>query len=221
MQAGNRSRENDLLAMAMMHSLVHEGKYLPFTQFSLSPYALATLMNDIVINRRQNILEFGAGISTILNARLIRKNGLAATITSVDHHGEWLQIVKDTLVEEDLLKYVTFVEAPLVQNSRFGHGLPWYNTDILDASLKGKYDLVLVDGPPTTDKLDRYPALPYMQNRLSDRFSFYLDDASRDSEQAVLRRWEAEHKIPFTVLEHSIALGSKGTMFSSGLRAYL
>jgi hypothetical protein len=221
MQAGNRSRENDLLAMAMMHNLVHAGKYLPFTQFSLSPYALATLMNDIVINRRQHIVEFGAGISTILNARLIRKNGLPTTITSVEHDADWLRIVKDTLVEEDLMKYVTFVEAPLVKSARFNHGLAWYNTDILDASLKGKYDLVLVDGPPTTDKLDRYPALPYMQGRLSDRFSFYLDDANRDSEQAVLRRWEAEQKIPFKVLEHTIALGSKGTMFSSGLRAYL
>jgi hypothetical protein len=72
MQAGSRYRDNDLLAMSLMHNLIHSGKYLPFTQFSLSPYALATVMNDVVVNRRQRILEFGTGISTILTARLIR-----------------------------------------------------------------------------------------------------------------------------------------------------
>jgi hypothetical protein len=75
------------------------------------------------------------------------------------------------------------VEAPLAQKFCFGHSLPWYDTEIIDASLKGKYDLVLVDGPPTGDKLNRYPALPYLHKRLSERFSFYLDDASREGER--------------------------------------
>jgi hypothetical protein len=220
MQAGSRYRDNDLLAMSLMHNLIHSGKYLPFTQFSLSPYALATVMNDVVVNRRQNILEFGAGISTILTARLIRKNGLTASITSVEHDADWLKVVKDSLAEEGLLEYVTFVEAPLAQKFCFGHSLPWYDTDILDASLKGKYDLVLVDGPPTLNKLNRYPALPYLHKRLSDRFSFYLDDAGRDGEQGVLRRWESEYGISFKVFEHTIAQGSKGALFNSTLRAY-
>ncbi len=220
MQVGSRYRDNDLLAMSLMHNLIHSGKYLPFTQFSLSPYALATVMNDIVVNRRQSILEFGAGISTILTARLIRQNGLTATITSVEHDGGWLRVVQDSLAEEGLLAYVTFVEAPLAQKFCFGHALPWYDTDILDASLKGKYDLVLVDGPPSADKLNRYPALPYLHKRLSERFSFYLDDASREGEMCVLRRWESEYAIPFKVLEHTIALGSQGNLFNSSLRAY-
>jgi hypothetical protein len=220
MQTGSRSRENDQLALSLMHNLVHSGKYLPFTQYSLSPYALATVINDIILNRRRRLLEFGAGISTILAARLIRQNGLDATITSVEHDGNWLRLVRDALAEEDLLEYVTFVEAPLAQKFCFGHNLPWYDTDVLDAGLQGKYDLVLVDGPPTLHKLNRYPALPYLHKRLSDRFSFYLDDAGRDGEQGGLRRWESEYGIPFTVIEHTIALGSKGSLFSSSLRAY-
>ena len=178
------------------------------------------MVNDIVVNRRRSILEFGAGMSTILMARLIRQNGLTATITSVEHDAVWLQVVTDALAGEDLLQHVTFVQAPLAQKCCFGHSLPWYDTDILDASLAGKYDLVLVDGPPSADKLNRYPALPYLYKRLSERFSFYLDDASREGELGILRRWECEYNIPFKVLGHTIAVGSQGTLFNSILRTY-
>lgn len=216
----SRNRENDLLALTLMHNLIHAGKYLPFTQFSLSPYALAMIMNDVIVNQRRNILEFGSGISTILTARLIRTNQLDATITSVEHDAKWIQFIKSTLAEEGLLPYVTFVEAPLLERFSSQHSLPWYDTNILDMHLKGQYDLVLVDGPPSTEKLNRYPALPYLHKKLSDCFSFYLDDAHREGETLILKKWESEYGISFKTYEQMIALGSRGKVFESCLRAY-
>src|SRR5690606_18547556 len=51
-------------------------------------------------------------------------------------------------------------------------------------------DLLIVDGPPaTTGQLARYPALPLLAERLSPGAVVVLDDAERDAEAEIARRW--------------------------------
>ncbi len=87
-------------------------------------------------------------------------------------------------------------------------------TDILDAQLKHKYDLVLVDGPPSVQKLNRYPALPYLHGKLAERFSFYLDDAQRQGETQVVKRWEPNARFPSKYVSAPLPREVRG-MFST------
>jgi hypothetical protein len=73
-------------------------------------------------------------------------------------------------------------------------GQKWYDTTVLDQALSkaGPIDLVMVDGPfGKISPHARYPALPYLKERLSPAHALFLDDAARTSEQEIARRWES------------------------------
>jgi hypothetical protein len=52
--------------------------------------------------------------------------------------------------------------------------------------------MITVDGPPQatdTGILSRYPALPAFAEQLSEQALIYVDDASRETEQAMVKKW--------------------------------
>ena len=54
-------------------------------------------------------------------------------------------------------------------------------------------DLLVVDGPPgTIGRLARYPALRQLRDRMNAAFTVLVDDADRDDEREMIRRWRAE-----------------------------
>lgn len=213
------AKQDDVLAMANLQYLLQSGCYLPQTLYSIRPFNLWLMINDIVINQRRNVLEFGMGISTILIARLINRNELDCTLTSVEHNPEWIAIVQGILQKENLLSKVQIIHAPLIQINHSLNQLAWYDTNVLQAKLTGTCDMVIVDGPPSSEKLNRYPAYPFMADKLSASFSFYLDDAGRSGEKEVIARWE-QQGLSFETINNSIALGKKEAQFSSSLRKY-
>src|SRR5690606_40791893 len=63
----------------------------------------------------------------------------------------------------------------------------WY--DLPAGWLEGRtFDLLVVDGPPSTGEMNRYPVLPMMAGHLSDRAVVFLDDADRADERSEERR---------------------------------
>jgi hypothetical protein len=51
-------------------------------------------------------------------------------------------------------------------------------------------DLLIIDGPPGfIQKHSRYPALPLLNKQLAKDCVVFLDDAARDDEQEMVRRW--------------------------------
>lgn len=64
----------------------------------------------------------------------------------------------------------------------------WY--DLREVAEAWKIDLLIVDGPPrATQPLARYPALPLLYERLSADARVVVDDAWREDEQEMVRRW--------------------------------
>jgi hypothetical protein len=90
------------------------GPYLPWSRAALAPSAIATILNDIIINNRQVIVEFGGGISTIYIARLLAKHNSGKLIT-VEHDLDWLKILQDMLDAEKISERVSLVHAPLTE----------------------------------------------------------------------------------------------------------
>lgn len=213
----NERRTEDLYSLGLLQSLLQGYPYLSFTGFSMRPYCINHIINDVLINGRQHIIEFGAGLSTILIARLIKKNGLNATIVSVDHEEAWANLINEQLIKEQLHEAATVISIPLKPCDLALDGGLWYAVDLLNMELKGRqFDMVIVDGPPAWEaskEKARYPALPYLIDKLQSRFSIYLDDVNRKGEQEIVERWKKEFGLAFNIAGSSLAWHSRGEAF--------
>jgi len=219
------SRQNDILAMEYLGPIFT--KYLPWTSSALRPSAMVVILNDIVIHQRETIVEFGAGISTFFIAQtLVDQPG---HLFSVEHDMAWLDIVSSELKKRGLQDKVTLIHAPLVESpyKQQQEGMQrehmeylWYDTEILSAALpSSNIDLIIVDGPPAYRKEERharYPALPFIKERLSTEFAVVLDDVNRKGEQNILSHWQEELDINFSHLKThgNIALAQYGTTYT-------
>ena len=209
----------DIHARQVLADLVGEPNYFPATGSSLNSHSLATVINDLIINDRKCMIEFGAGISTLYVARLIRQKSLNLQLISVDDNSKWLEIMKSHLAEESLSDLVQFVHAPLAKSTHSLDSLLWYDEvaieDVIGST--SKFDVVLVDGPMAWQKkteLARYPAIPFMNGRLSDRCVVFLDDSYRKGEQQVLKRWAQEFKLAFVNVNPVFSMANRGKSFN-------
>jgi hypothetical protein len=191
-------------AIAMQYLAPLNTSYVPWSRASLMPSAIATILNDIIINQRKTVLEFGGGISTIYIARLLAKQKRLIHFISVEHDVEWLKTLQDILQDEGILDYVHFVCAPLTDEKYSLRNdlcaTAWYDkVPILDALYSEKVDLLVVDGPnPTPGNLySRYPALPVLINHMSSSYMVLLDDSGRRGEREIIVCWESLSGVSF------------------------
>jgi predicted O-methyltransferase YrrM len=129
------------------------------------------------------ILECGSGLSTILLGAIATQRGLP--YWALEHLPQWVARGQRHL-ERYRLGAVKLCLAPLKDYGDFS----WYDAPL--ASMPGEFSLVICDGPPGGTKGGRYGLLPVLGNRLRPGCIVLLDDASRDQELAVARRWESE-----------------------------
>lgn len=180
----------DAVAMAALAPL--SGPFIPITCYSMRPSSILTLANDVVINRRRNIVEFGPGLSTLYLARLLRALDDGGQITSFDHDAGWLEVLATQLRRESLGERVTLVHAPLAPGD-WGMGpAEWYVETVIRDRTPGPIDLLVVDGPPAHDmhrRFARYPALGMVRDRLAADCTIALDDAKRRGEREITARW--------------------------------
>jgi predicted O-methyltransferase YrrM len=192
---------------------------LPLNSMALRPYSLAFLLNEVIINGRKNIIEFGSGISTILLGRLLKINGIDATVKSIDQSKEWVALLNDLIHKEDLGKIVEVVYIPLEKRNEKEGSPHWYTKSIIDGLFKtASFDMVVVDGPTAFEKeieWSRYFALPFIQQRLAHNYVILLDDANRGGEKKVLQAWAQEFQLSFTIFGDTFAVAYKGDYFES------
>ncbi|WP_205510392.1 class I SAM-dependent methyltransferase [Longitalea arenae] len=213
----NERRTEDVYSLGLLQPLMQGYPYLGFTGFSMRPYCINHIINDIIINGRQCIIEFGAGISTILISRLIKKNGLNTTVISVDHEDAWAKLINEQLKNEQLCEVATVISIPLRPCDLALDGSLWYAVDLLNLALKDRqFDMAIIDGPPAWEpskERARYPALPYLIDRLQSRSSVYLDDVNRKGEQDIIERWKKEFGLAFNIAGSSLAWCTLGQAF--------
>jgi len=187
--------------------------YLPWSRAALAPSAIATILNDIIINQRKVIFEFGGGISTIYIARLLAQRETGKLVT-IDHDMDWLRTLQGILETEKISSRVSLVLAPLTDvkypiDKKLSTS-QWYAEEPITASLGDeRIDLLVVDGPnPTADNLfSRYPAMPVLFGRMASSYMVVLDDAGREGERQIIRVWEALLGIDFRQIgKYAIAL---------------
>jgi predicted O-methyltransferase YrrM len=201
---------SDVEALALLRPLLDAGGYLPWQEAALRPAALAVICDEIVLADRREVVELGAGISTVLLARLLRER--EGRITSVEHDPAFAAFVRGQLAREGLTDVARLVEAPLERHPLALDDAPWY-AEAAIAELPTEIDLLLVDGPPGYDEgmeRSRYPALPALEPRLAPAAIVVIDDATRPGEREILERW-AGLGWEFGVREHeAVATGTRG-----------
>ena len=225
----NNSRINhffseDNLSINYLSTLMHGYPYVPFSGSSLRPFCLNHIINDIVINNRTKIIEFGSGVSSIFIGRLIKKNNLKTTLLSVEHDLEWSKQLSIMLLKENLDDVVKIFYAPLKKCALALDENEWYNPAIIDLAVDNTlFDMVIIDGPPAWMKdksRARYPAVPYIMGKLNKNYSIYLDDANRQGEQEIVVAWEQKHTIKFNYSGSSLAHYYAGNSFYTEPYAY-
>jgi hypothetical protein len=189
----NKTKLQEIHATEILNSLsANNARYDALTTFSMMPSTVVHILNDMVINDRKMIIEFGSGNSTIFIARLIRLLGSGIQFYSIDQDADWQDKIKRSLIKEGIEEAVTFVYAPLKDcEFQFKSQKTWYDTDILKQAIDQKlFDLVIVDGPVASIiEHARYPALPFLKNNLSSNKTIFLDDSNRTGEKEILAEW--------------------------------
>lgn len=211
----------DLISTMQLSTLINALPYLPYTSSSLRYSSLAYFLNDIVINNRKVIVEFGSGISTIFLSKLIHQLNLTdVKVLSIDNNKDWLEIIHNYISKDhtslDSIKLIyaesNFCSLSLENNS-------WYDVEKLGLmeKYKGQIDCVLVDGPEAWHKdieLSRYPALPYMYDFLANGCSIFLDDTNRLGEKSIIEMWSKEYEFKTEQLNSSFTRLSRGVSFN-------
>ena len=184
--------EKSSKVLTYLSPLINNFSYIPVTNWSADPIFISHICNDIVLNNRNSIVEFGSGISTILISRLIKINNLKINFYSVDHDQEWQNKIKIFLSNDHIDKIPQFIYSPISyasENSLFGC---WYNKKFLSTLQSINFDLIIVDGPiGSTHKMVRYEALPFLLENLKKNFSIFLHDTDRTDELYILDKWSS------------------------------
>lgn len=188
----------DLKSLDILLKMFDKNFFMPITSWSLSPAQVHHICNDIVINKRKNIIEFGAGYSTICIAQLLKINKIEAVFFSIEDNLDWINDLKNILESLELIEYVTFIHAPLKNIEKeylYKNQEKWYDTNaIFEATENLKnIDLLIVDGPfGGSTPFARHSAFPFFKNRLSENFAIFLDDTNRSGEKEIVAAWNSK-----------------------------
>lgn len=134
------------------------------------------------------ILECGSGLTTVLLALLARKRGI--TVWSLEHNPKWYDRVKRVLNKHQI-ENVNLCLAPLRSYGDF----MWYNPPM--EQMPRDFRLVLCDGPPGTTLGGRYGLISVMDEHIASECIILLDDAGREDEAKILKRWAEEANVQF------------------------
>lgn len=211
----------DTIALEHLRPLMNRFDYLAWPRPSMRPGGVLFIVNDILINNRKRVFEFGAGISTLLSAAALEKTN--GSLVSIEEDNDWLDLIRDKLTEAGLIQRATLVHAKRESMSLEGQQMNWYSQGpVEEAARTDKIDALIVDGPAAYKPNDaeiRFPALPLLEPMLSDDCVVILDDAGRSGEASIMGKWSSllRSKPEDLQLQAGIYAWSRGKRFYPGL----
>lgn len=188
----NTRRETEALFAQMQALLALERKLglaealPPMRGWAGSPDFLLKVAEEALARKPRRVMECSSGISTLVVARCLQING-AGHVYSLEHDPEFAGKTRKLLDRYGLANWATVLDAPLQTKHT---DTPWYAEEAIPRDLT-PIEMLIVDGPPaSTAALARFPALPRLMPRMADRFVVFVDDANRDDEIEMVRKWK-------------------------------
>ena len=181
---------------SQLSQLFQEDTFIPFSAWAISPSTILHVLNDISINKRKSVIEFGAGASTFYIAKLIKTMQLPTVFYSVEADGDWAKELNRQLELLELSAFVKVIHCPQAKvpaNLSYKEQETWYDTEVLQDALSEApgIDLILVDGPVgASTPFARYSAIPFLKEKMAVKYSIFLDDINRWREAEIAMEWQ-------------------------------
>jgi len=162
-------------------------KALPVTENWSAAADFLLLLSDYCLTfKPETIVECSSGTSSLVLARCCQLNQ-TGHVYSLENGDEFAAQTRQQLDDFSLSSYCDVLHAPLQDYAIDDEVFQWYTLDNLSLA---DIDLLVIDGPPGfIQKHSRYPALPLLAPLLAEHCAVYLDDAARDDEQEIVKRW--------------------------------
>lgn len=144
---------------------------------------------DHALMSRGPILECGTGLSTILLGVIAKQQG--RNHWALEHKPQWASKVQGYLDQYKLTSVI--VTKPLKDYGDFC----WYDAPLKE--MPESFPLVVCDGPPSRTKGGRVGLIAIMKGKLKSGCVILLDDAEREAELEIARRWEVEFDTTFHI----------------------
>ncbi len=157
-------------------------------EWALDAHSIVVIWQLLWRDNPQMILELGAGISTLVlttYAEMAASHGNSCQVVTLEQDQRIKAEVEDRLKSSRLDSFVKIIHSPL--NAQ---GL--YDLNELSALLSSsgrRVDWVLIDGPLGPPGC-RFGTLPSLAKFCHRRARWFLDDAFRDAELNILKRWQ-------------------------------
>jgi hypothetical protein len=179
-----REVRNAGTAVSMMPQL--PASSLAFGDFAIDADFAKVVLGELARGPRR-VLECGSGVSTLLQASYFEARG-EGTVVSLDHDEHWARQTRSMLATAGLSHRARVIDAPLTRQLIKGTEVSWYDVSTLE---KGEepFDLLVVDGPPTSSDLSRWPVVQALWDHLAPDVTILLDDGRRKSEARTAQRW--------------------------------
>ena len=182
----------------------------PVRGWAASPDFLLAVADEVLGRRPRTVVECGSGVSTLVASRCLQLNG-SGHLYSLEHDAHYGDRTRRMLQKYGLADWATVLNAPLHSEPS---ATPWYSEDAIPQDL-APIEVLIVDGPPAaTSPLARYPALPRLIPRMASIARVLLDDADRDDEREIVKRWEKEfpewHKVESDRCEKGLVVLHRG-----------
>ncbi|MGI9499573.1 MAG: hypothetical protein ACR2P3_06020 [Geminicoccaceae bacterium] len=183
----------DSLALGMLNDVDIGIDFMPWTKAAMRPSTIVHILNEIFINERRSIIEFGSGISTLYLAWAAKKT--EARVLSIEENEGWSEKIRDLLKRKQLDEFCDVRSVKRRDVSMHGYKSHWYDFDLVKEIIEHKtFDLMIVDGPTAFQKGQadaRRPAVDALRANLAENYAIFLDDAMRAGEKRILAAWEA------------------------------
>jgi hypothetical protein len=128
-------------------------------------------------------LECGSGLSSLLLGVAASRRGHEHW--ALEHLPAWGDKVSRAAARHHI-EGVRLCDAPLKSYA----GFVWYDVSAL--ALPPAFSMVVCDGPPADTPGGRYGLVPVMRDALQAGCVILLDDAEREHERTIARRWQGE-----------------------------
>jgi len=140
---------------------------------------------------RGMILECGSGVSTAILALYV-ENNLSLSMCTLEHKAKWKERVVEAIRPLGTKLNIRILSSDLTKHS----GYDWYDTKEVPKEI---ISLVVCDGPPGETRGGRYGLIPEIVEYCTKDTKIILDDAQRQGEHAVLKKWQEEFSIKFDI----------------------
>lgn len=146
-----------------------------------------SMVSDFCLHEKpETVVECSSGTSSLVLAQCCKINQ-AGHVYSLENGAEFASQTRQHLEDFFLADYCDVLHTPLQLVELNGEEFQWYN---LEQFPKLEIDMLVIDGPPGfLQKYSRYPALPLLVDMLAEKCAVFLDDALREDEQEIVRRW--------------------------------